>query len=127
MLGFLEVGKLKKLFYKNDNNMAYAVLIKDNNLILMENGFTKSSRRPVNDKWVAASCSDKWIVAVTAKNTIYIYETKGMASKGFLMPPPGMKAAPTGVCVSGDTATVMYANGRAKYFSKLPSSAGRVI
>ena len=107
--------------------MAYSVLIKNNSLYLYENGFGKGSRRPVNDKWVAASCSDKWIVAVTAKNKIYVYETKGMAGKGFLSPPPAMKAALTGVCVSGDTATVMYANGRARFYSKLPSSAGRVI
>lgn len=107
--------------------MAYAVLIKNNSLYLYENGFSKNSKRPVGDKWVAASCSEKWIVAVTAKNKIYVYETKGMAGRGFLSPAPGMKAAPTGVCVSGDTATVMYANGRARFYSKLPSSAGRVI
>lgn len=107
--------------------MAYAVLIKNNLLYLYENGFGKNSKRPTNDKWVAASCSDKWVVGVTAKGTIYVYETKGMAARGYLTPPPNMKAAPTGVCVGGDTATVIYANGRARFYSKLPSSAGRIV
>ena len=107
--------------------MSYSVLIKNNLLYLYENGFGKNSKRPVNDKWVAASCSDKWIVGVTAKGTIYVYETKGMAARGYLSPAPGIKAAPVGVCVGGDTATVMYANGRARFYSKLPSSAGRIV